>query len=217
MRAGTRLLLFVMALPLVPTTARAQGFLNEFSSEGIRLAGIGFDVGGIWSDRLDPAFSGSIRVDAGFVAPHIRPLLSASVFHSRYAADEIQTLEDRLTALVVDPTGQARVVIGDITLTNVTLDLDLQYVFTVGRVTPFMGLGMGVHIRNAAGSAIQGTFLEEALQAIVAAGNATAGVEVRLSPTVNFTAEARGIAASGLMALSARGGLMLRFPGRSGR
>jgi hypothetical protein len=216
LRAGTRLLLVGIASLLLPSAARAQGFLNAFSYEGLRLAGIGFDVGGMWSDRLDPAVSGSIRVDAGFIAPHIRPLLSASIFHSRYAADEIQTLEDRLTTLVVDPTGQARVVIDEITLTNVTLDLDLQYVFTVGRVTPFMGLGMGIHIRDAAGSAIQGTFLEEALQAIVAAANATAGVEIRLSPRVNLTAEARGIAASGLMGLSARGGLMVRFPGRSG-
>jgi hypothetical protein len=215
LRAGISLVPFLLAAAL-PAPAWAQGFLDQFSSEGLRVAGIGFDVGGTWSDRLDAALSGSVRLDAGLIAPHIRPLLSVSIFHSRYAADEIQKIEDRLTALVVDPTGQARVVIDDITLTNVTLDLDLQYLFAVGRVAPFFGLGMGVHIRNAAGPAIDGTILEEALQAIVAAGNATAGFEVRVSPTVNLTVEGRGVVASGLADLSLRGGAMLRFPGRSG-
>jgi len=215
LRAGISLVPFLLAAAL-PAPARAQGFLDQFTSEGLRVAGIGFDVGATWSDRLDAAVSASLRLDAGLIAPHIRPLLSVSVFHSRYAADEIQKIEDRLTALVVDPTGQARVVIDDITLTNVTLDLDLQYVVAVGRVTPFFGLGMGVHIRNAAGPAIEGTILEEALQAIVAAGNATAGLEVWVSPTFNLTAEVRGVVASGLADLSLRGGVMLRLPGRGG-
>jgi hypothetical protein len=196
--------------------ARAQGFLDEFTSEGLRLAGAGVDFGGTWSDRLEPAFSGALRIDVGFVAPRVRPLLSLSVARSRYADDEIATLEERLTAVVVDPTGQARVVVDSITLTNITLDLDLQYFFATGRVLPYAGLGLGVHLRDAGGAAIDGTIIEDALQAIVAAANATIGFEIQVSPKVRLTAEGRGVAASGLLALSARGGVMVRFPGREG-
>lgn len=218
MRAGTRLLVTAACLLAIahPRAGHAQGFLDEFTSEGLRLSGFGVDFGGAWSDRLDAALSASLRADAGFVAPRIRPLLSVSVLRSRYAEDEIATLEDRLTEVVVDPSGQARVVIDSITLTNVTLDLDLQYVFATGRVLPYAGLGVGIHIRDADGAAIEGTIVEDGLQAVVAAVNGTAGVEVAVSRTVRLTGEVRGVAASGLMAVTARAGIMVRFPGRSG-
>lgn len=217
MRAGTSILVIATCLAAlgVPRAGHAQGFLDEFSSEGLRFSGIGFDMGGAWSDRLDATVSGSLRADLGFVAPRIRPLLTVSMLRSRYADDEIALLEQRLTDVIVDPTGQARVVIDSITLTNVTLDLDLQYMFGTGRVLPYAGLGLGIHIRNADGAAINGTIVEDALQAIVAAVNGSVGVEVTVSPRVRLTGEVRGVAASGLMALMARAGVMLRFPGRS--
>jgi len=215
LHAGTKslvlLLLFAAAGPVA-----AQGILDEFTSEGLRFSGFGADIGGTWSDRLDATVSASLRADFGFVAPRLRPMLAVSLARSEYAEDEIRTLEERLTAVVVDPTGQARVEIDSITLTNVTVDLDLQYLFLSGRVIPYAGLGLGVHLRNAAGDAITGTIVEDALQAIVAAVNGTVGVEVQVAPRVRLTAEARGVAASGLLALSARAGVMMRFPARGG-
>lgn len=197
----------------MPRPAHGQGLLDAFTSEGLRFSGFGIDFGGAWSDRLDPAFSGSFRVDMGAVAPRVRPLLSVSVLRSEYADDEIATLEDRLTAVVDDPSGQARVVIDSLRLTNVTLDLDLQYMLTAGRVSPYAGLGVGVHLRDVRGDAIAGTIVEDALQAVVAAVNGTLGLEVAVSPRVRLTAEGRAVAASGLLALMARAGVMVRLPG----
>jgi hypothetical protein len=214
LRGVTRLLAVALLLPCA--SAHAQGFLDEFSSEGLRLSGIGLDVGAAWSDRLDAAFSASLRADVGFVAPRIRPLLGVSWMPSRYQEDEILRLEDRLSRAVVDPSGQAVVDIDSITLTNVTFDCDVQYLFTSGRVIPYAGLGVGVHLRNVSGTAIEGTIVEDALQAIVAAVNATAGLEIQASPTVRATLEVRGLMASGLANVSVRGGAMLRFPPRSG-
>jgi hypothetical protein len=73
-----------------------------------------------------------------------------------------------------------------------------------------------VHLRDAQSAAIAGTIVEDALQAIVAAVNGTVGVEVAVSPRVRLTAEGRGVAASGLLALTARVGVMVRLAGRSG-
>jgi hypothetical protein len=215
MRAGTRLLPLLL-LGMAAPPVRAQGLLDQFTSEGLRLAGIGADVGGTWSDRLDATLSASLRVDAGRLAPGLRSLVSVSWFHSRYADDEIATLEERLAAAVVDPTGDATVEIDSITLTNVTVDLDFQYLFGAARLTPYVGLGGGVHFRDADGEAIEGTIVEDGLQAVVAAVNATAGLEFQLSPALHLTGEVRGILASGLMAVGARAGLMVRLPGRSG-
>lgn len=215
MHAGTRSLILLALLAAAPP-ARAQGFLDEFSYDGLRFAGFGIDLGGTWSDRLEAAISGSLRVDAGLIAPRVRPLLSAGLFRSRYAEDEIATLEERLTDLVVDPSGQAEVVIDSITLTTLALDLDLQYLFLTGRVVPYAGLGLGIQLRNAGGAAIDGTILEDALEAVVAAVNASVGVEVAVTAQFGLTGEVRGTAASGLLAWSARAGMMVRFPGRGG-
>ena len=218
MRAGTSLLALAACLATlaVPRAGYAQGFLDEFTSEGLRFSGFGMDFGGAWSDRLDPSFSGSFRVDMGSVAPRVRPMLSVSVLRSGYAADEIAILEERLTAVIVDPSGEARIEIDSLTLTNVTLDLDLQYVLQAGRVAPYAGLGIGVHLRDVRGPAIAGTIVEDALQAVVAAVNATVGLEVAVSPRVRLTGEGRGVAASGLLALMARAGVMVRLPGAGG-
>lgn len=215
MHAGTRPLILLLLLAAAPP-ARAQGFLDEFSYDGLRFAGFGMDVGGTWSDRLEAAVSGSVRIDAGFIAPRLRTLLSAGLLMSRYAEDEITALEERLTAAVDDPTGDATVAIDSITLTNLSLDLDLQYLFLTGRVMPYAGLGLGIHLRNAGGAAIEETIVEDALEAIVAAVNGSVGVEVRLTEQFGLTGEVRGTAASGLLAWSARAGMMVRFPGRGG-
>jgi hypothetical protein len=216
LRAGTRLLALAACLILAGALrpAHAQGFLDEFTAEGIRFSGFGMDFGGAWSDRLDPSFSGSFRVDMGFVAPRVRPMLAVSILRSGYADDEIARLEERLTAVIVDPSGEARIEIDSLTLTNVTLDLDLQYVVPIGRVAPYAGLGLGVHLRDVKSAAIAGTIVEDALQAIVAAVNATVGVEVAVTPRVRLTAEGRGVVASGLLAFMARAGVMVRLPGR---
>jgi hypothetical protein len=217
LRAGTSLLALAACLAVfgAPRAGHAQGFLDEFTAEGIRFSGFGMDFGGAWSDRLDPSFSGSFRVDMGYVAPRVRPMLSISVLRSGYADDEIATLEERLTEVIVDPSGQARIEIDSLTLTNVTLDLDLQYVLPAGRVAPYAGLGVGVHLRDVKSAAIAGTIVEDALQAIVAAVNATVGVEVVVTPKVRLTAEGRGVMASGLLAFMARAGVMVRLPGRT--
>jgi hypothetical protein len=93
------------------------------------------------------------------------------------------------------------------------LTLDLQLVPILrGPVRPFIGVGAGAHLRFVEGPAIDGTFIEGALETVVAALNASAGFEIVLSPGLHLTAEGRGVLASGLRALSVRAGFMLRFP-----
>jgi hypothetical protein len=204
-----------MACLLLAPPAAAQGILEQFSYEGLRVTALGADVGATVSDRLNTDVSASIRLDAGFIAPRLRPLLSVSYLRSRYTDAEITKLETRLAGVVIDPTNDFTIDIGTIALTNVSLDLDLQYlVGGLGRVVPYAGVGLGVHLRNADGAAIRGTLVEDALESIVAALNGSAGLEVAVVPDLRLTGEVRGVLASGLKAVSFRGGFMYRLPRR---
>jgi hypothetical protein len=216
LRAPTKLLLLPALLVLrVPAPAAAQGLLDEFSYEGLRLAGLGVDLGVTWSNRLERRASASLRVDGGWIAPHIRPLVSVGFLRADYAADEIAQLEARLRDVVTDPTGDFTIDIGTITLTDFALDLDLQYLpLPRGPVLPYVGVGLGAHIRDAKGAAITGTFIEDGLQAVVAGLNGTAGLEIAVMSTLRITLEARGVLASGLNTASLRGGVMYRLPVR---
>lgn len=208
----------LLLLALAPAAAPAQGVLDEFSYEGLYFAGIGLDAGVMVSNKLDAAPSGAMRLDLGFFAPRVRPLVSLSFYRSDYAADEIDELEDRLRAIVDDPTDDFTIDAGDVSLSSLALDVDLQWVpVQSGPVRPYVGLGAGAHLRFAEGQAIEGTFIEDALETIVAALNASAGFEVAVSPSLHVTVEGRGTLASGLMSASARGGFMLRFPRRGPR
>ena len=163
------------------------------------------------SDRLATEVSASLRIDYGFIAPRIRTLIGISYFRSRFDDDEIAEFEDRLRGVVV--TNAVSIDVGTITWTNVTLDLDLQYLLAAGhRVIPYIGLGIGVHVRDAKGAAIEGTFIEDALQTVAAALNVSTGFEVVLLRHLRFTAEFRGVVSSGLRSATARGGFMVRIP-----
>lgn len=200
----------------MPGTASGQGLLEQFSYEGLRLSGIGFEIGPQGSDRLVTRLSGAVRVDYGFIAPNVRVLLGASYFKAAFEPEEIASFETRLRRVVNDPTGDFTVEVGEITWTALSADLDLQYLFRAGRVTSYLGLGLGAQVRDGDGEAIEGTFVEDALDTIQAGINLSLGGAVGLFPQVQLTLELRGVLTSELRTASGRGGLMFRFggPGR---
>lgn len=212
-RIAQRALVIAAAFGGTPAVAAAQGFLEGFSYEGLRFSGIGADVGAVVSDRLATEITGSVRVDYGFIAPSVRTLIGVAYFRSRFDDNEITDFENRLRGVVTDPTGDFQIDVGEVTWTNVAIDLDLQYLLARGPlVIPYLGLGIGVHFRDASGAAIAGTFVEDALETIAAVLNLTGGFEIGLTRELRFTAEGRGILSSGLIAASIRGGFMVRFP-----
>jgi hypothetical protein len=209
--------LLAVALAL-PGSASAQGVLDEFSYEGLYFAAIGIDVGPVFADRLEEALSAALRVDGGFFAPHVRPLVSLLFFKSDYDSSEIADLESRLRDIVTDPTGDFTIDAGDVSVSTLALNVDLQYLpFLRAPVRPFIGIGAGAHLRFVEGPAIEGTFVEDALETVQAAVSASAGFEVVMARGVHLTLEGRGLLATGLRALSLRGGFMLRLPGPAGR
>lgn len=215
MNAGIRLTLILLA---APQAALAQSFLEQFSYDGLQFSGIGVDAARVWSDRLSPEWSGGLRIDYGLAAPRVRVMLGASYFKGQLNADEITEFEASLRRVVTDPTGDATVTVGQIDWAAFEGSVDLHYLFpTAGRVLAYTGLGLGVQLWNGSGAAIDGTFVEDALDTIVAGLAASAGLEVAVSNAVFATIEGRGGLTSELRTASLRLGMLYRFVSRDVR
>ena len=204
--------------PLGSGRLAAQGVLNQFSYDNLRLSGIQLDVGPLGASELKGTIAAGLRLDYGFIAPHIRVLLGLSYFRSEFDNAARTRFQNRIRALVNDPDSNFTVNVGRIFWSDITGDLDLQYVIPQGRgVTTYAGLGLSLHLRNGSGTAINGTFVEDALDELNAGLNATIGAEFNLSRAWRFTLDGRGVVSSGLSTVSLRSGIMYRFGGKAAR
>ena len=210
-RTAGLLALLLTAEP--PNRLTAQGVLNQFSYENLRFSGIQLDVGLIGASDLTGATVGGLRVDYGRIAPKVRLLLGLSYFRSRFDQQAINRLERRLDS-IVNPSTPDSIDLGRISLSDLIGDIDFQFVFPQGHgITAYLGTGVSIHVRNGSGAAINGTFVEDALDVITAGLNGTMGFEFNLSPAWRFTVDGRGVLSSGLRSVSLRTGIMYRLRG----
>ena len=200
-------------LSIVPSfQLSAQGVLNQFSYDNLRLSGIQVDAGPLASSQLTGTVAGGVRIDYGMIAPRVRVLLGLSYFRSQFDNEARTRFEQRIRQFVIDPANDDTIRVGRILLSDLTADLDLQYVIQQGRgVTTYIGAGASVHLRNGSGAAINGTFVEDALDEVTAGFNAMIGAEFALSKAWRFTLDGRGVVSSGLSTISLRSGLMYRL------
>ena len=200
-------MLVVVLLAICPSAhLPAQGVLNQFSYDNLRLSGIQVDVGVLGASELTGATVGGIRVDYGRIAPKVRLLLGLSYFRSRFDQQAINRLERRLDS-IVNPSTPDSINLGRISLSDLI-------VFPQGHgINAYIGTGVSIHVRNGSGPAINGTFVEDALDVITAGLNGTMGFEFNLSKAWRFTLDGRGVLSSGLKTASVRTGIMYRLPG----
>ncbi len=189
----------------------AQGVLEQFSYENLKPSALQVDVGVLGGNKIKGTVTGGARLDYGFVAPRIRVLLGLSYFRAEFNTAARRRFEQRLRSIVNDPDANFTIDLGRITWSDLTGDLDLQYVFPQGRsVTTYLGAGVGIHLRNGSGPAINGTIIEDALDGISAALNGTIGAEFGARDW-RFTLDGRGVLSTDLSTVSLRAGLMYRW------
>jgi len=197
-----------------PFQLSAQGVLNQFSYDNLRFSGIQVDAGPLGSSELTGAIAAGLRIDYGMIAPHVRVLLGLSYFRSQFDNQARARFEERLATLVNDPDSNFTIDIERIFWSDIIADIDLQYQIPQGPgITTYIGLGASAHLRNGSGTAIKGTFVEDALDEVTAGFNATIGAEFALSKSWRFTLDARGVVSSGLSTVSLRSGFMYRVGG----
>src|SRR3989454_9592406 len=203
----------VMFLAVRPSgRLAAQGVLNQFSYDNLRFSGIQLDVGPLGASDLVGATVGGVRVDFGRIAPKVRLLLGLSYFHTRFDQRAIDRFERRLDS-IVNPSTPDNIDLGRISLSDIVGDIDFQLVLPQGHgITAYLGTGISVHARNGSGAAINGTFMEDALDVITAGVNGTMGFEFNLSHAWRFTVDGRGRLSRGLRSVRLRTGVMYRLP-----
>lgn len=213
MRGSTKVTLLLLAVWPAGRLA-AQGVLSQFSYDNLRFSGIQVDLGVLGATELTGATVGGIRVDYGRIAPKVRLLLGVSYFHSQFDNQARDRFARRLDS-IVNPSTPDTINLGRITLSDIIGDVDFQYVFPQAHgVTAYIGTGVSVHVRNGGGAAINGTFVEDALDVITAGLNGTIGFEFNVSHAWRFTLDGRGTLSSGLKAASLRTGIMYRLKGK---
>lgn len=212
-----RLGLVIAGLCAATTPARSQTILEQFSYENLKPSAIQFDLGPLGGNNIRGTLVGGARLDYGLVAPRLRVLFGLSYFNADFSSAARTRFEQQLRGVVIDPTHDDTIRLGRIRWSDVTLDLDLQYVLPQGHaVTAYMGVGLGAHIRHGSGAAINGTFVQDALDEITAGLNGTIGTEIG-ARNWRLTVEARGVLSSGLSTVSLRTGVMYRWAGLGGR
>jgi hypothetical protein len=207
----------VMLLSVGPTVQLwGQGVLSEFSYDSMKPSALQLDLGPLGGTNIRGTLTGGMRLDYGFIAPHVRVLLGVSYFSAEVSSEATQRFEQGLRSVVTDPTNDYTIQLGAVTWRDLTTDIDLQWVLPQGHaVTAYMGAGVGLHIRHGSGPAIDGTYVQDALNTVTAGLNGTLGAEVG-AKRWRLTMEARGVLASGMSTVSLRGGVMYRWAGIGG-
>jgi hypothetical protein len=190
----------------------AQGVLNEFSYDNLKLSGIQFDVGVLGASQLKGTTVGGVRLDFGRIAPKVRLMLGLSYFRSDFDQEALSRFEARLDSFV-NPGTPDSIAVGQVRLGDIIGDVDFQYMFPQGHgINAYVGAGVSIHARNGSGELINGTFVEDALDVVTAGLNGTIAFEFNLARAWRFTLDGRGVLASGLSTASLRTGIMYRLP-----
>ena len=166
----------------------AQGVLNQFSYDNLRLSGVQLDAGLLGASDLTGTTVGGLRLDYGRIAPRVRLVLGLSYFRSEFDQQARNRFQQRLRSVIIDPTGDDTIKVGRISLSDLIGDVDFQFVFPQGHgVTAYLGTGVSVHVRRGSGPAINGTFVQDALDVVTAGLNGTMGFTAVRSTARNAT------------------------------
>ncbi|HEX2095678.1 MAG TPA: hypothetical protein VHG28_24990 [Longimicrobiaceae bacterium] len=192
----TSLFLLLLALPAVPRSASAQS-LEDYDYENLAFRGVGVEVGQILPARVEGTLLLGVRADLGYLGPNVRILPGITFWSSALREGEVDDLRDNILELCRESGSDCVRELGEIRVSDLALALDGHYTFPGDwAIAPYLGAGIALHLLNGRGDLINGTFVEDLLDAISPGVNLIGGVEVPLGSSLRIFAEARGVLAS---------------------
>ena len=200
MRARTdrfRSLVGILAVAVVgtvrPLAAQGQGSLFErLGIDKLRFTSLGLQVCRLNQHGIEHANSVSLQADYGEITAGWRVVFHATYWGSRFRDRNVRAYADSLRNAIDDTTGDAVVVLGDITVSDIALGADARRTFLPNAwLRPYAGGGLAVHVVNADGRLIDGTFVERATDILAVGVAGTVGVSARLVPHIALEAQAR--------------------------
>ncbi len=185
-------LLIATAVPRLAVAQAEGSWIERLGIDKLRFTALGAQVGRVNPHGIESTPAYSLQVDYGEIAPNWRVVFNATYWDSRFRDRNVRAYADSLRNAISDPTGDAVVVLGDITVSDIALGADLRRTFlNTALIRPYLGGGLATHIVNADGRLIDGTFVERATDVIAVGVSGIAGTSIRVLPHVALDAQAR--------------------------
>ncbi len=191
----------------------AQGSLFErLNLDRLQFAGIGVAGGMVAPSQVKSTRVYAIQADYGQIVPRWRVVFSTTYWGSEYKDEVMRTFSDSLSKVIIDPSGDDTLDVGRITVSDIALGAEVRWSpMQQAFFRPYLGGGLATHVINAEGAAINGTFVERALDYITFGVAAVGGVEMNLIPNFAIGAQARYDFLSGVRFPSIRASATYHF------
>jgi hypothetical protein len=186
-------ILVIAACSATPLSAQGEGSCAcRLGIDKLRFTSLGVQIGRVNPFGIEPTNSYSLQVDYGEITPGWRIVFHATYWGSRFRDRNVRAFADSLRNAIIDPTGDAVVALGDITVSDIFLGADARRTFFQRTwFRPYIGGGLATHVVNADGRLIDGTFVERATDVIAVGVAGTVGASVRLIPHIAVDGQAR--------------------------
>jgi opacity protein-like surface antigen len=169
-----------------------QSWAERLGIDKLKFTALGVQVGRVAPHGIEPTTSYSLQADYGEIAPGWRIVFNATYWGSQFTDKAVQEYADSLRNAIDDPTGDAVVVVGDITVSDIVLGADARRTYKPSWwLRPYLGAGIATHIVNADGRLIDGTFVERATDVIAVGVAGTVGLDIRVLRHIALDAQAR--------------------------
>ena len=207
------LVVIVAALAGPLDTLGAQGSLFErLNLDRLQFAGIGVAGGMVAPSQVKSTRVYAIQADYGEIVPRWRVVFSTTYWGSEYKDEVMRTFSDSLSKVIIDPSGDDTLEVGRINVSDIALGAEVRWTpMQQAFLRPYLGGGLATHVINAEGTAINGTFVERALDYITFGVAGVAGIEVSLLTNFAVGAQARYDFLSGVRFPSLRASATYHF------
>ena len=209
-RAG-RVVLF-LALAAYPAVVPAQNVGNRIWFDSLQLSALSIDNGRIRPAQAEPARVFGITADYGRLSRTLRLRLEVGYWESRLTDAVVRTFTDSLHRTIIDPSRDDSTIRSRVRLYDVILGLSSRWLpMQTSLIQPFVGAGVALHVINAKGPLIDGTFVERLFDAVSAGPFAEAGFVFKPLPRVGIEARLRGDLLNSFRSHSVRAGGIYYF------
>jgi hypothetical protein len=203
-----RACLAAVALALTSRAASAQ----LVGLDRLQVTTLDVDVGRIRPNMTVSAAVFGLGADYGRLTPTLRLRFDVGYWESRLTDEVLKTFTDSLHRVVVDPSGDDLTVPTRVNLYDVMLGTSVRWMPRQATlVQPFVGAGVALHVINAEGPLIDGTFVERLFDNATTGLFAEGGLLLKPLPSVGLTGRVRGDLVNGFRALSLRAGGVYYF------
>src|SRR4030095_14674803 len=165
LRSLVRTLVVVLVVASRLEAQEDQSWAERLGIDKLKFTALGVQVGRVAPYGIEPTTSYSLQADYGEVAQGGRIVFNATYWGSQFTDKSVQAYADSLGNAIDDPTGDAEVILGDITVSDIVLGADARRTYTPSWwLSPYLGAGIATHIVNADGRLLAGPLVRGAAQ-----------------------------------------------------